>query len=63
MKIFIKYIFSIIIISYLVGQNKVPMSIVDLINVPSIGSPQLSPDGNYLQLIAMKINEFLTFGV
>ena len=48
MKIFIKYIFSIIIISYLVGQNKVPMSIVDLINVPSIGSPQLSPDGNFI---------------
>jgi dipeptidyl aminopeptidase/acylaminoacyl peptidase len=34
--------------SFLVAQNKVPMSIVDLINVSSIGSPQISPDGNFI---------------
>ncbi len=48
MKIFKKYIISIIIMGFVPAQNKVPMSIVDLINVPSIGSPQLSPDGNFI---------------
>lgn len=48
MKIFKKYIFSIIIMSFVFGQDKRPMTIIDLINVSSIGSPQLSPDGNYI---------------
>ena len=48
MEILKKYIFSIIIMSFMIAQNKVPMSIVDLINVSSIGSPRLSPDGNFI---------------
>ena len=48
MEILKKYIFSIIIMSFMVAQNKVPMSIVDLINVSSIGSPRLSPNGNFI---------------
>ena len=34
--------------SFVFGQDKRPMTIIDLINVSSIGSPQLSPDGNYI---------------
>ena len=48
MRIFKKHILSLMIMSFLVAQNKVPMSIVDLINVSSIGSPQISPDGNFI---------------
>ena len=48
MEILKKYIFSIIIMSFMIAQNKVPMSIVDLINVSSIGSPRLSPNGNFI---------------
>jgi len=48
MKILKKYICSIIIMSFMIAQNKMPMSIVDLINVSSIGSPCLSPDGNFI---------------
>ena len=48
MEILKRYIFSIIIMSFMIAQNKVPMSIVDLINVSSIGSPRLSPDGNFI---------------
>ena len=48
MEIHKRYIFSIILMSFIIAQNKVPMSIVDLINVSSIGSPRLSPNGNFI---------------
>ena len=68
MEILKKYIFSIIIMSFMIAQNKVPMSIVDLINDQVLVHHVYLLMATlysilYLKLIGMKINVSLIFGV